>query len=152
MAIDFLFSDRFKPIGLLVSILLLIVFGLRYADFATSVERGYRWCSQQPDDCDGQRLLLPLWDVVEVSDSGYSLYKTAGPVPVIGDPTGIEVGSTVSLEGLFRASDLSVIEVTREVHELRKQKKALSGLGLVFVLIVLYRGWRFEGLEVSPRG
>jgi hypothetical protein len=152
LVIDFLFSTRFKRIGLTVSLALLVWLGLRYAAFATNVERGYRWCVEQPQQCDGERLLLPLWDVVDVSTEGYALYKTAGPVPVVGDSAGVEVGDTISLEGTFRAEDLSVIEVSRQVHHLRKFKKALSGLGLICVLVIVVRVWKLEEMEITTRG
>tara|TARA_B110000037_G_C17014652_1_gene462744 strand:- start:265 stop:723 length:459 start_codon:yes stop_codon:yes gene_type:complete len=150
--IDFLFSDRFKRVGLATSLVVLAWLGLRYASFATNVDSGYRWCVEQPEECDGERLLLPLWDVVEVSGDGYALYKTAGPVPVFGDPSGIAVGDTISLEGTFRASDLTVIEVSRQVHHLRKYKKGLSALGLIVVFLLMIRDWKLEGLEVTSRG
>ena len=152
LVVDSLFSNRFKRVGLAVSLILLVWLGLRYASFATNVERGYRWCVEQPERCDGEHLLLPLWDVVEVSADGYALYKTAGPVPVIGDPVGVEVGDTISLEGTFRASDLTVVEVRRQVHHLRKYKKWLSGLGLIIVAIFVFRDWKLESLEITHRG
>ena len=134
-----------------VSFALLLTIGVLYSNFANSVQTGYRWCAQNPDVCDGRELRLPIWDVVEVREDGYDLFKSVGPVPVIAETEGMERGDTVSVVGRFRASDLTVTELERHTHTLREEKKGLSGVGLLFVVVFVARRWRVtrEGVRAD---
>ncbi len=111
--------------------ILLVGLGAHYADFAANQRQGFQWCLENPDPCDGREILLPVWDVVAVEPASYSVFKVTGPIPIEGDPTGLSVGDTVSIRGVFRKEHQAIVESSRTLHSRRPLKKALSGAGLL---------------------
>lgn len=133
------FNQLFRPgravwTGILSGIIL-IGMGAQYADFAAHQRQGFQWCLENAEACDGREILLPVWDVVAVEESAYVVFKVTGPIPIQGDPSGIEVGDTVSIRGVFSKDVAAIVETHRTMHPYRPLKKALSGLGLVLFIL-----------------
>jgi hypothetical protein len=122
--------------GMLTAILL-VGLGVRYADFAAHQRQGFQWCLENPDACDGREILLPVWDVVAVEPDSYTVFKVTGPIPIAGDPAGLTVGDTVSIRGVFRKEQKAIVETHRTLHSRRPLKKALSGTGLLLFFVGL---------------
>ena len=123
---------------------LLVGLGARYADFAAHQRQGFQWCLENAESCDGREILLPVWDVVSVGEAAYEVFKVTGPIPIQGDPTGREVGDTVSIRGVFRKESQAIVETHRTLHPYRPLKKALSGIGLVLFFLGLPFFLRFR--------
>ena len=147
-----LFLDRYSPVSLLLALVVLIGMGFRYADFAVNERQGYRWCLENPVACDGKEIRLPVWDVVEVHEDHYKVFKTTGPIPVQGRTDALSVGDTVSIRTTFDASRGWLVEQEREIHVLRPWKKALSGLGVVLFFVGMPLCLRFKDGRLVLRG
>ena len=132
-----------------VAVLVLIGVGVRYADFAANQRQGFQWCLENSEACRGREIRLPVWDVVEVGEDNYSVFKATGPIPIRGTTEDLKVGQTVSVLGTFDPESASILEVTRKVHRKRPLKKALSGIGLLLFFAGLpwclrLKNWRLE--------
>ena len=117
-----------------VGLLALLTLGLAYARMATSFRGGLFACRESPSTCDGARQVLPLYRVDGVAEDGFTVSKVARDVRVVAEPSGIEVGDTVSVAGTFRAEDGAVVATSVQSHGLRRHKKALGVLALMLAL------------------
>jgi len=150
--LDSLFlPGRARWTGLVAGLILLAV-GARYAHFAAHQRQGFQWCLENAEACDGREILLPVWDVVEVQDQSYTVFKVTGPIPIDGNPEGLEVGDTVSIRGVFSKESSTLLEESREIHRRRPLKKALSGFGLILCFVATPFCLRLRGGRLSLRG
>ncbi len=134
------------------SVLGLIAMGALYADYSANRQQGFQWCLENAEACEGREILLPVWDVVEVGEGVYQVFKATGPIPIQGVSEGLEVGDTVSIRGRFDKASGRILEVSREVHHRRPLKKALSGLGLILFALGLPWCLRLKGGRLWLRG
>jgi hypothetical protein len=72
------------------------------------------------------------------------VFKVTGPIPIQGDPSGLEVGDTVSIRGVFSKDVAAIVETHRTMHPYRPLKKALSGIGLLLFFLGLPVFLRFR--------
>ncbi len=133
------FHQLFRPgravwTGILSGIILIGI-GAQYADFAAHQRQGFQWCLENAQACDGREILLPVWDVVAVEEESYEVFKVTGPIPIQADPTGLKIGDTVSIRGVFRKEHQAIVETHRTLHSRRPLKKALSGAGLLLFFV-----------------
>jgi hypothetical protein len=136
----------------LIALLLLVGMGAKYADFAAHQRQGFQWCLENPEPCDGREILLPVWGVVGVDEKAYTVFKVTGPIPISGNPEGLEVGDTVSIRGHFSKNSETIIEASREIHQRRPLKKALSGFGLLICIVAAPLCLRFRQGRLYFRG
>ena len=148
---DLLVSKRAPWLGGLALLALLGV-GIHYANFAANQRQGFQWCLENAEACRGREIRLPVWDVMEVKEAQYSVFKATGPIPIRGKTTDLRVGDTVSVVGTFDPDSASIQEVSREVHRRRPLKKALSGLGLSLFFIGLPWCLGVRGRRLVYRG
>ena len=140
-----MFSDRFLSLKILASVLILIGLGAVYTDFALNRPEGYRAALTDPAGHDGADMLFPLWSVKHIRDvNTYVIAGTLRAVPVVGSTQGLSVGDSVTVRGLFRASDQAVIATERIDHPMRPVKGGLSVFAILVGLFMAPRlfGWR----------
>jgi len=126
------------------SLMLLLALGWHHAQFSVDRPEGYRAYIATPEAHDGERVMLPLWEVTHIRGANmYSVSKSVVGVPVVGSSLGLEVGDTVTVLGHFRSEDSAVISSERVDHPWRRAKGLLSILALVLGLFLLPRffGW-----------
>ena len=145
-------SNRLRPVTALVALVWLAAIGWDYAVFSSTQHPGFAACVAEPEACAGERIVLPIWKVVEVQADRYVVFKASGPVVVAGPTEGLEVGATVSVEGTFDPERLVVAESHRKVHVLRRHKELLSMGAAVAVAIWLPFGFRLTRRGVVARG
>ncbi len=145
-------SDRARPWVGAICLAWLLTIAAIYGHYSTTKPVGFRYCLQHLEECRDSTILLPLWRVTALHERGYELYKITGPIPVDGDPQGLQVGDTVSLVTRFDADRQVVVEVRRDVHHLRTAKVGLGMLGVLLSFLVIVRGFRWAGGGVVPRG
>lgn len=147
------FSDRRRGWKMAAAAAVLAGLGGYYAWVAMNLEAGYRWCLEAPAERDGSVVVFPLWTVTRIDGPDrYAISKIVKDVPIEGDTAPLKVGATVSLIGNFRASDLSVVEQTREIHVLRVYKEALGIAGLGLSVLAAPFFFRVRGGRVVSRG
>ena len=146
-----LVSQRAHLVGW-VALVALVALGLRYADFAANQRQGFLWCLENSETCRGREIRLPVWDVVEVGEDRYAVFKATGPIPIQGSTEDLQVGDTVSVLGTFDPESASILEVTRHVHRKRPLKKALSGLGLMLFFAGIPWCLRLRNRRLEYRG
>lgn len=101
------------------------------------------------------------WDGKEVLVSLYTVETIEGPdrfvlrhgvwtVPVEGPSADLRVGVDLSVRGVYRADDDTLVQTWREFAPLRQRKRAL-GIGSILVLAALWPSFfrRHMGLLVS---
>ena len=145
-----MFSDRYRLLKIMVSLLILLGLGAVYTDFALSRPEGYRAALADPVNHEGADMLFPLWQVTHIRDANmYTIAGTLRDVPVQGSTEGLNVRDTVTVIGHFRADDLVVVATERVDHPLRPWKAGFSLLAILLGLIATPRffGWR-EGRVV----
>ena len=145
-------SNRLRPVTAAAAVLWLAVIGWDYAVFSSTQHPGFAACVAAPESCAGERIVLPIWQVVEVQDDRYVVFKASGPVVVAGPTEDLEVGDTVSIEGTFDPERLVVAESERKVHVLRRHKELLSMGAAVGVALWLPFGFRLTRRGVLARG
>ena len=148
---ELLVSRRASWLGW-TALLLLVALGLRYADFAANQRQGFQWCLENSEACRGREIRLPVWDVVEVDEGQYAVFKATGPIPIRGSVEDLRVGDTVSVLGVFDPESESIVEISREVHRKRPLKKALSGAGLILFFVGLPWCLRLRNRRLVYRG
>ena len=148
---DLLVSKRAPWVGGLALLALLGV-GIHYANFAANQRQGFQWCLENAEACRGREIRLPVWDVVEVDEARYSVFKATGPIPIRGSTEDLQVGDTVSVLGTFDPESASIVEIHREVHRRRPLKKALSGIGLILFFVGLPWCLGVRGRRLLYRG
>ena len=147
------FSDGHRLLKLSLSVLILMMLGWRHAHFSVQRPEGYRAYLKDPAVHDGAHVLMPLWQVTHIRDGYmYSVSKTVGGVPVVGDSSGLSVGDTVTVMGRFRASDAAVLAHERVDHPWRKAKGVLSMLALVLAAVFAPRFFGWSNGRVVIRG
>ena len=151
-AISF-FGDDFRTTKMVVVAVLLAFLGWHHARFSVERPEGYRAFLASPENHDGDRVLLPLWEVTEVQDdSFYRVSKSVVGVPIVGETVGLELGDTVTIIGHFRASDGAVLVRERIDHPWRKTKGLLSVLALVFAFAWVPKCFGWSSGRVVLRG
>jgi len=145
-------SDRHRALKLGLGLAALLALGGTYAHEAMSFEGGLLFCREAPVSCDGARQVLPLYRVQGLAPDGFTVGKVVRDVRIIADPTGVEVGQTVSVAGVFRAEDGAVVAHTVHHHGLRPVKKGLGILGLLAALIWVPWCFAWRGGRVVMRG
>ena len=150
---DILFSDAHRKIKMLFALGLLMLLGWYHAQFSLERPEGYRAYIQTPNQYDGVRVLLPLWEVTHIRDASmYSVSKSIVGVPVFGSSVGLELGDTVTILGHFRAEDSAVVAKRRVDHPWRKAKGGLSIFALIIGLSLLPRFFAWSSGRVVMRG
>ena len=127
-----------------------------YGTRATERPVGWTKCLADPEASDGERVVLSLYTVDGVDESGLMrVSKVSKDVPV--DLTALktgpapEPGQRVSVVGHFRASDGVLVATTLEVHLLRWVKELLGVVGLVILGIGVPLSFRVRGGTVEER-
>jgi hypothetical protein len=146
----YMFSDRYRFLKIMISLVFLLGLGAVYTDFALSRPEGYRAALADPVNHDGADMLFPLWSVTHIRDANmYTIAGTLRDVPVQGSTEGLDVGDSVTVVGHFRAEDRAVVATDRIDHPLRPWKGGFSLLAILFGLVAAPRffGWR-EGRVV----
>ncbi len=114
---------------------------------------GYRAFVRAPMEHDGERVLLPIWEVTHIRDASmYSVSKTVLDVPIEGSSAGLSVGDTVTIIGHFRAADQAVVVETRVDHPWRKAKGLLSMLALLLACGLAPRFFGLSSGRIVLRG
>ena len=127
-----------KISGLLIALLAL---GAYHAWVSMEVVFGYQDCAAAPEASDGVTLIFPLWEVTRIDGPRrYAASKVHKDVPIEGDTAMLSVGMTISIQGRFRASDLTVVEERREIHWLRawKERLGVAGFAVMAALAPLF--------------
>ena len=115
--------------------------------------QGYRAFVKEPQTHDGQRVLLPIWEVTRIRDAYmYSVSKTVLDVPIEGSSAGLSVGDTVTIIGHFRAADGAVVARERVDHPWRRAKAILSIIALILAAWLTPRFFGFSAGRVVYRG
>ena len=147
-------TDHQRPLKLALLTILLVGMCALYGWRATQRPVGWTKCLADPEASDGERVVLSLYTVDGVDESGYlRVSKVARDVPVVltqlDNSAPPEPGQRVSVVGHFRASDQVLVAETLEVHLLRWVKEALGlvGLFLVGIGLPLCFRWRDGRLE-----
>jgi len=135
-------SDRHRGLKIALLLGLLAWLSGAYGEGAVASLYGYWKAMANPVASDGRSIFLSIVRVEAVYDDHYVVTKVERQVPVIGDPTGLAPGDTVSVRGHFSAERQAVVEDVREVHHLRFLKRIESALGAL--LSVVYLGWVFR--------
>jgi hypothetical protein len=117
-----------------VALALLVLMAATHIALRVVAPVGYRAAVADPAAYDGQRLVMSLFDVVDVENDGYVISSGGLDVAVEGDAAGLVVGDTVSIGGTFRASDNALIEEWRQGHPRRRMKKLLSVFAIALLL------------------
>ena len=131
---------------------LCVYYGLR----ATERPVGWTKCLADPEASDGERVVLSLYTVDGLDESGFMrVSKVAKDVPVdlSGLETGLapEPGQRVSVVGHFRASDRALVATELEVHLLRWVKELLGVVGLLILGVGVPLSFRIRGGSVEER-
>lgn len=138
---------------MVTSVVLLAALGWFHAGFSMDRPEGYRAFIKAPNQHDGSRVLLPIWEVTHIRDANmYSLSKSVRDVPIVGSSQGLSVGDTVTVIGHFRATDGAVLVDERIDHPWRKAKGLLSILALLFGASLVPRFFGLESGRVVLRG
>ncbi len=147
-----LLSDRWRPWVALAAFAWLLAIGADYAVFSSTQHPGFAACVAEPQACAGERIVLPIWEVVEVQEDRYVVFKASGPVVVAGPTEGLAVGDTVSVEGAFDPDRLAVAETSRYLHAFREEKELLGIAATVGVVLWLPFAFRLRRDGVALRG
>jgi hypothetical protein len=147
-----LLSNRARPWVAAACLGWLLVMAGVYAHYSVTKPVGFRYCLEHVEECRGRTILLPLWRVTALRDDGYDLYKITGPIPVEGDPDGLELGDTISAVTTFDSDRRLLVEQRHEVHHLRKFKVALGLIGLALSVVLVLVGFRWRDGGVVARG
>jgi len=138
--------------SILAALGLLVALGFHYTWYTTHVPVGWRQCLADPAGHDGQALIFPLYTVTAVrGPQRYEISKALRDIPVVGDASDLERGTTVSVKGTFRASDGVVVASERKVHRYRGAKQALGVIGLLGGLLAFPLGFRFRRGGIEER-
>ena len=148
-----LLGDEYRKIKILCAFVGLMGLGWYHAQFSLERPEGYRAYMSAPEQYDGVRVLLPLWEVTHIRNASmYSVSKSVVGVPVIGSSEGLELGDTVTVMGNFRAEDSAVVAERRVDHPWRKAKGVLSILALSVGILLLPRFFGWSSSRVVMRG
>lgn len=148
-----MFSDRYRFLKIVLSVLFLLGLGAAYTDFALSRPEGYRAAMADPAKHEGADMLFPLWSVTHIRDANmYSIAGTLRDVPVQGSSEGLNVGDSVTVVGYFRAADRTVVATDRIDHPLRPWKGGFSLIAIVLGLVAVPRFFGWEDSRVVIRG
>ncbi len=139
----------------LLAVLLLGLCGL-YGWQATQRPVGWMKCMADPEASDGARVVLSLYEVDGVDEAGHMrVSKVARGVPVdlteLGDSRVPEPGQTVSVVGVFRASDQVLVAEKMEVHLLRWVKVVLGWVGLAVVMAGIPLSFRYRNGRLEEK-
>ena len=150
---DLLFGDAYRRTKILASCVGLLTLGWLHAQFSIDRPEGYRAYAAAPEQYDGVRVLLPLWEVTHIRDASmYSVSKSIVGVPVFGSSKGLSLGDTVTVIGHFRAEDSAVVAAQRVDHPWRKAKGVLSVIALMLAVGLLPRCFAWSAGRVVMRG
>lgn len=148
-----MFSDQGRAGKILLALLLLVGLGAWHAYASMTLDFGYRDCLEAPAESDGRTLIFPLWSVTRIDGPDrYAVSKILRDVPVQGDTSELKIGTTISIKGTFRASDLALVESEREIHVLRRWKEALGVVGLLVAAALTPLLFRWRGGYLVERG
>ena len=148
-----MFTDCGRIWKIAFSIVMLTMLGWGHADFSMSRPEGYRAFVRAPLEHDGERVLLPIWEVTHIRDASmYSVSKTMLNVPIEGSSEGLSVGDTVTIIGQFRAVDQAVMVEQRVDHPWRKAKGLLSIVALLLCCVLAPRFFGLSAGRIVLRG
>ena len=147
-----MFSDRLRLPIAAVCLAWLVFMGVRYTDVVTSRVSWIEQCTSEKASCDGRRVFLALSEVVAIEDEAYTVRKLTVDHRIDGDPTGLELGETVSVIARFDAANDRLVQTERSAHPWRQLKVYLGYLGLLLALGVALYGIRFRDGRLVSRG
>ena len=144
--------DRFRLPLALVCVAWLGFMGWSHTEVVTRRVGWIEQCDADKASCDGRRVFLSLVEVREIGDDGYVVRKVNRDWSIDGDPTGRQVGETLSVVARFSAADDRLEAVEVHEHPWRRWKVHLGFAGLALALGIGLWGLRFEDRRLVSRG
>lgn len=104
-------------------------------------------CSHEPMNCDGIEMGITVSVLKILDDTHYQIGRGGIELLVLGDPKNLKVGQWVSVSGKFDGSNRQLIESYHEVHHYRVLKEVYGLVGLLCILIGVWKRW-----SIGPNG
>jgi len=142
----------------LFCVIALVLLGQGTTRFMLTRPAGLRAALRDPQASDGADLMLLLWHVQTPPQAGIVELSHQGRTVVVhtdalsGGRPDLDVGQVVTVQGTFRADDLSVQARELVVHRYRRVKQALGVVGMIVGLMALPLGFRVAPGGVVERG
>ncbi len=98
-------------------------------------------------NCDGIEMGINVSVLKILDDTHYQIGRGGIELLVLGDPKNLKVGQWVSVSGKFDGSNRQLIESYHEVHHYRVLKEVYGLVGLLCILIGVWKRW-----SIGPNG